>query len=103
MLITAEHPLNPKFKVRFINSLPLWAGVFTDAFLNRQEVIRRLLAAQRGVRGVRARVRSWVMHFISPFWKSQDTRLLALQQHKNPNLRQNSAQALTCQWDRKTT
>lgn len=71
MLITAERPLNPKFKVRFINSLPLWVGVFTDAFLNRQEVIRRLLAARQGVVvvrwGVRTRVRSWVMHFISPF------------------------------------
>lgn len=43
MLIIAGCPLNPKNKVSFINSLPLWVGVFS-AFLNRQAVIRGLLA-----------------------------------------------------------
>lgn len=45
MLVTAGCPLNPQNKVRFINSLPLWVSVLTDAFLNRQAVIRGLLAA----------------------------------------------------------
>lgn len=36
MLITARRPLNPQNKVSFINSLPLWVGVFAHAFLNSQ-------------------------------------------------------------------
>lgn len=45
MLITAWCPLNPQNKVSFINRPPLWVGVCTDAFLNRQAVFRALIAA----------------------------------------------------------